>query len=247
MLRRLVHVARPFVHIDTASETVEELRRIVSPAVDVWAVGRSMVTEGGWPEDEEAFRAAVGSRIVFGSGINDRFRMEMQTELSRQGASIVGRYAALNPPPFTFSQVQRQLQPTGIDRWVFDLFHDHGARDALYCAYGPWFVMYVSNRLLTSRALSHETRVAFDAAGAMAVYRLKELMLPVKTVAHPSLSVRERTVLLHLSAGLTAAEIAVRLQVAEASVRSHIHRAVKKLSARSQLHAVATALRERLI
>jgi DNA-binding CsgD family transcriptional regulator len=247
MLRRLVHVAKPFAHIDAANEIVEGLRRIVSPAVDVWAVGRSMVTEGGWPQDAEAFRAAVGARIVFGAGISDRFRMDMQAELNQQGASIVGRYAALHPPPFTFSEVQRQLQPTGTDRWVFDLFHDHGVKDALYCAYGPWLVMYVSNRPLTFRALPHETRIALDAAGAMAVCRLKELVSPVKTVAPPSLSARERTVLLHLSEGLTAAEIAVRLEVAEVSVRSHIHRAVKKLSAKSQLHAVATALRERLI
>jgi DNA-binding NarL/FixJ family response regulator len=68
-----------------------------------------------------------------------------------------------------------------------------------------------------------------------------------KADAPPELSARQKTVLLHLSAGLTVPEIAARLGIVETSVKMFIQRAARKLGAKSQLHAVAIALRERLI
>ena len=52
---------------------------------------------------------------------------------------------------------------------------------------------------------------------------------------------------MHLSHGMPTAEIAARLELGEASVRTFVRRAVKKLGAESQLHAVAIAIREGLI
>jgi DNA-binding CsgD family transcriptional regulator len=79
----------------------------------------------------------------------------------------------------------------------------------------------------------------------MAVRRIKELALI--TEGPPSLSPRQKTILLHLSDGLTVPEIAARLKLSETSVKTFIARAGRKLGAKSQLHAVAVALRQRLI
>jgi len=54
-------------------------------------------------------------------------------------------------------------------------------------------------------------------------------------------------IVLRLADGLSVPDIATRLEVAEATERSRIRRVERKLNAKSQLHAVATALREHLI
>jgi len=106
-------------------------------------------------------------------------------------------------------------------------------------------VIYHSTRRLTRSALPEDIRAGLGAAGAMAVWRLKGLTQLAE--GRPRLSPRERTILLHLSQGLTAPQIAMQLEVGEATVRTFITRACRKLGANSQLHAVAIALRERLI
>src|SRR5215472_4602270 len=51
------------------------------------------------------------------------------------------------------------------------------------------------------------------------------------------LTVRERSVLRHLSRGLDAAQVAERLELSENTVRTYLKRAQEKLGANSQLHA----------
>ena len=69
-----------------------------------------------------------------------------------------------------------------------------------------------------------------------AVYRLKEVM-GRKNKFEAGLTVRERSVLLHLSRGLDAAQVAERLELSENTVRTYPKRAQEKLGANSQLHA----------
>lgn len=57
------------------------------------------------------------------------------------------------------------------------------------------------------------------------------------------LSVRQREVLELLAEGVPAREIAVRLGLAETTVRNHIRCLLRKLGCHSQLEAVATAYR----
>lgn len=52
-----------------------------------------------------------------------------------------------------------------------------------------------------------------------------------------SLSPRERETLKHLAHGATNSEIAERLQVSEVTVRTHVHRVLKKLRARTRVEA----------
>ena len=62
-----------------------------------------------------------------------------------------------------------------------------------------------------------------------------------------ALTRRETEVLALVVDGLTNKEIAVRLGVSEETVKVHIRHLLAKLDARSRTHAVALALRTRLI
>ena len=61
------------------------------------------------------------------------------------------------------------------------------------------------------------------------------------------LSPRQRQVLALLAEGTPAREIAVRLDLAEATVRNHIRLILRKLGCHSQLEAVAVAFRQNLL
>ena len=121
-------------------------------------------------------------------------------------------------------------------------------RDGLYCPHGNWMVLFWSDHVLNQRsALSHESRMVLDAATSIAVFRLKEMMTKTNLPELARLSPRELTVLRHLSHGDDAATIGGLLCLSETSVRTYLARAQKKLKAKSQTHAVAMAIRKRLI
>jgi DNA-binding CsgD family transcriptional regulator len=235
MLRRLDHVAHPFARSATVAETIDKLDAVVSSHSEIRV-------NAVWPRHA----GQASERLIFSAATPRAFQDDCRRELAARGPSVVARAADANPPPFTFGEALRRLQPTGEDRWIFDLFRDYGMRDALYCPYGTWLVTFSSTRPFTPATLPVDRRIALDAAGAMAVHRLKELELSARS-PRPSLSPREKTALLHLSDGLTVVEIAARLGVASSTVRATVSRAERKLGARSQLHAVAIAIRLRLI
>jgi DNA-binding NarL/FixJ family response regulator len=56
-----------------------------------------------------------------------------------------------------------------------------------------------------------------------------------------ALSSRERQILGLLSQGLTGSEVAARLFLSPATVRTHIQNAMRKLGARTRVHAIALA------
>ncbi len=62
-----------------------------------------------------------------------------------------------------------------------------------------------------------------------------------------TLSPREIEVLTWAARGKFASEIAAILHISKRTVYMHAGAAVKKLGARNQMHAVATAIRDRLI
>jgi two-component system nitrate/nitrite response regulator NarL len=61
------------------------------------------------------------------------------------------------------------------------------------------------------------------------------------------LSDREREVLGLIAGGRTTEQAAAELHLSATTVRTHVERAMQKLSARNRTHAVAEALRQRLI
>lgn len=238
MLRRLAYVAKPFTQADAPDEVIRALAAVADPVgVPVFAVGRPALAAPG-------SRGEINKAAGIYSDVWAPLEADWRSEFVRRGPSLIARYAASNPPPFTMGEAMRLLQPSGDDRWLFDLLRDHRVKDSLLCAYGPWLVVYLSNHPLTRATFPDETRAALDAAGGMAVSRLKEFAARPKG---PELSARQKTILLHLSDGLTVPEIAARLGLSEPSVRTFIRRAARRLGAKSQLHAVAVAFREGLI
>jgi len=234
MLRRLAHVARSFDQADSPDEVLKALKAMADPAgVSLFGIGRPPM--GKADGNVGLFTGAVPNLVKDWNG-----------EFLRKGPSLPGRYAqAKNPPPFTSVEAMRRLQPSGDDRWVFDLIRDHRIKDSLWCSSGPWLVVFLADRTLTRAVLSSETDAALDSASAMAIRRLKEISHV--NARGPELTPRQRTVLQHLSDGLNVHEIAARLGVSEQTIKTLSARAVKGLDARTQLHAVAVAVRERLI
>jgi DNA-binding CsgD family transcriptional regulator len=108
-------------------------------------------------------------------------------------------------------------------------------------------VAFASAQVLTTPLLSQKERLRIDLAANLAVYRVKEVMAQRKIAGATELSPRELMALRHLAAGENAAGIAERMAVGENSVRTYLKRAQRKLNAKSQVHAAALAVRQRLI
>ena len=78
--------------------------------------------------------------------------------------------------------------------------------------------------------------------------RLRPALLSRRaTQRTPSLSGREREILQLLAEGLTGEEVADRLFLSSETVKTHIRNAMHKLEARNRVHAIAIALRGRII
>jgi DNA-binding CsgD family transcriptional regulator len=235
MLERLTYVAHAFAQASTPVQVVERLGAVAGSA------GLRVI--GVWPRHRGAADLAIFSPELPGS-----FQTQIVAENRARGASFLAQAAERAPGPFTTTEAMQHLQPSGEDRWIFDLLRDHRVKDALYCPHGPYLVTYEADRVLHDESLMHETRMAIAAGGQLAVNQLEALALRSKLPARGvELSPREKLVLIHLAEGFTAAEIATRLGLTEPSARTFVRRAMRKLGAKSQLHAVAIAIRERLI
>jgi DNA-binding CsgD family transcriptional regulator len=233
-MRLLKNVVLPFIKATDVEQVLETLETAVSPVMNVHAVIRD------------------ASRKIpyqfYHPGTPSNFRADVTTLIARHGPSVMARYAALNPRPFTFTEARRRLQPTGKDRWMFDLCHDHGIRDGVYCSFWPWLVIYKSDHVLKGSEVSEEVRTALEASASMATSRLKQITGHAAPLAAPvRLAPCEKTVLQYLSDGVSINDIADRLALSETTVKTFVRRATKKLNASSQLHAVALAVRGRLI
>jgi DNA-binding CsgD family transcriptional regulator len=232
-MRRLKNVVLPFIKATDVEQVLETLEAVVSPVMKVHAV------------IQDASRKIPYQ--FYHPGTPSNFRPDVTTLIARHGPSVMARYAALNPQPFTFTEARRRLQPTGKDRWMFDLCHDHGIRDGVYCSFWPWIAIYKSDHVLKGSEVSEEVRTALEVSASMAISRLKEITGHAAPAAPVRLAPREKTVLQYLSDGVSINDIADRLALSETSVKTFVRRATKKLNASSQLHAVALAVRSRLI
>jgi DNA-binding CsgD family transcriptional regulator len=240
MLRRLKDIALPFIQ---ATDVDQVLETLVAAAGDAGLGVYGIVARDLIERDED-----VGEKTIFPSSVSAGFRADIVGEYKRHaGPTVIRHYSRQRPPPFTLTELMRRLQPTGEDRWIFDVLRDHGVRDGLHCTHSPWGILYSSDHVLKGSELSDEIRIALDVAGGMAINRLKEITARSSPAPAARLSPREMTVLLHLSDGLSVGEIADRLVLSETSVKTFVRRATKKLNASSQLHAVALAVRSRLV
>jgi DNA-binding NarL/FixJ family response regulator len=100
-------------------------------------------------------------------------------------------------------------------------------------------------------ASPHELLAALRKVAAGGTYvdlAIAELLAPRQSaIPLDKLSPREREVLDLLADGLTGEEIASRLFLSAETVRTHVRNAMRKLDAKTRVHAVALALRGRAL
>jgi LuxR family quorum sensing-dependent transcriptional regulator len=83
--------------------------------------------------------------------------------------------------------------------------------------------------------------------GLLAFEHIRRFRAPPYEQCRRALTAREREVLTWVAAGKTAWEIGEILNIAKRTVDEHVHRVCRKLDAGTRAHAVAIAVRDRLI
>jgi len=210
-------------------------------------VGASLNVLAAW---QLSLDGQATSTTLYHESIPLKFQQEHQAAIQRFGLSAMARFAMINPLPFTFSEARQRLQPRGGDHWIFDLLQDYNIRDGLYCAHGPWMMVYWSERALNgirAAGLSREVRMTLDASSGAAIYRIRELTGRKKTARDSELSPRELAVLQHLAQGQHLSAVAEQLGLAVPTARTYLRRAQEKLNAKTPLEAAVVAVRRRLI
>jgi len=97
-----------------------------------------------------------------------------------------------SPASNTWTEIQHMFQPTGVDRWSFELALKHGMRDGLTCPVGGRWVELFWSRKVLSRILTQPCRIMICAAANFAALRLEQLVGPDASrfgSSHPRLPV----------------------------------------------------------
>ena len=235
MPTRLPNIIRAIDAATDLNGVLNALHEAVAPAINLCAIWST-----GSADEVITFRDVLYHHSIPASFRRDAARSRMV----QHGLIPMTQLALSDPLPFTFSEARQLIQPRGANP-VFDVLQDHGMQDGLYCRHGNWMVLFWVDKKNSS--LSRETRMMLDAAAGIAVYRLKEIMTKSNLPDQPRLSPRELAVLRHLSHGEDAATIGRLLGLSETTVRTYVARAQKKLKAQNQPHAIANAMRKRLI
>jgi DNA-binding CsgD family transcriptional regulator len=175
---------------------------------------------------------------------------EEHVELSNTHPGCGFMFAQLALAPYTLSELMRMVEPLGGERWPFELALKYGMRDRLNCPVGGrWVLTYWSKSVLTQR-LSEKARAILFMGATFAVIRLQKLVPnnPDRLGSSaPTLTPRELAVLRQMSLGFQVKDTAELLGLGEETVRSHLKKAQAKLGTCTRTHAVAQAIRRRLI
>jgi LuxR family quorum sensing-dependent transcriptional regulator len=151
---------------------------------------------------------------------------------------------------YTWVETMKMLDPVGLDRWWYELSYKYGMRDGMTCPVGGrWVVGFWSPKPF-SHLLTDASRIVIYGAASFAALRVDQIIGPdlqraAKLARQPT--PRELAVLRLMAAGKTIDEIAKSLGLGEETIRSHLKKAQAKLGAHNRPHAVAEAMRQRLI
>jgi len=232
---RLVLPIREIVAARTPVEVLDLLQSVVEP---LHVVGAAWLSAEG---------DADGYARSWHSSVPAEFSRKFSGLVTEYGADILAQAALHRPVPFTFTEAMQAFQPSGKDRWVFDLSWDCGMRDGFVCPTGAALIGYWSPRVLQGKlGLNHSVRMELEAVSSVAAIRLHELMAkspPEEGV----LSLRELAVLRQLATGKHLAEVAEHLSISVYTARTLQRRAQRKLKARTPLQAAVRATRRGLI
>lgn len=229
---------------DNAETVLDSLHRITSQECQMNVLGALQfpLRSGDWDN-------FVKNQTVFIHSCVPKTWWDEYSELSRQHTGIAYMFAQLSLAPFTNSDLLRMVQPLAIDHWAIDLSHKYGMRDGLTCPVGGrWVFAYWSPKVLPNQ-FCPELRAMLFMGAIFATIRLQEIISEQskRNFQSASLTARELAVLRLLSMGNQTSQIAEALQLGEETVRSHIKKAQVKLGVRNRLHAVAQAIRLKLI
>jgi DNA-binding CsgD family transcriptional regulator len=167
-------------------------------------------------------------------------------KLAIANGSLTNDYARHQSLPFTLTEAMRALRLTGGDRWLIELLQKFRIRDALYCPFRRWILVYHSEREVL-RVDHFDRHVLAWAAGAAVeqVERLVKKQWPFDQRA--DLTPREIEVLRVRSRGKKNPEAAKEMGVGVETVRTYLKRAKEKLGARDVTEAVTKAMRQGLL
>ena len=230
-------IATPAGVLDALHRAAMRLQRL-----PVLGAGRFPLKLGDWQGVEKDRNVFIHTSVP--PGWFEQYRLAAP---QRQDLTLV--IAELGLAPYTWGESRRLLAPVGVDQWPYELALKHGIRDAFLCPVGGrWIVGYWSRKLLAD-TFDQRARAMLFLGASFAAIRLEALVSPdpERLGRMTALTARELAVLRLSSQGSRIKDIAAHLGLGEETVRSHFRKAQEKLRAKSQVHAVAEAIRFRLL
>jgi DNA-binding CsgD family transcriptional regulator len=240
----MLHFSSSVDQLETPGDVLDGLHKVSVEGAQVSVLGAALFPLR-WGD---MTGVELGKTVFLHKSVPDGWWHE-HMELSRTLPGGMWMFAQLSLAPFTMSELMRMLEPLAAERWPFELSFKYGMRDRLNCPVGGrWVVTYWSKTVLAPR-LSEKARAILFMGSAFAAIRLQKLIHPNSGRLGDGtvLTARELAVLRLLSLGNQIKDAAQLLELGEETVRSHVKKAQAKLGVRSRTHAVAQALRRRLI
>ena len=240
----LLHYTSIVDQLDTPQDVLDGLHKITNQTCQLGVLGALLFPArwGDWDGIEKG-------KTVFLHGSLPENWWDEYVEMSRKDPASGAMMARLALAPFTMTETMRMLEPVGLDRWPQELALKYGIRDNLTCPVGGrWVVVYWSKNVLSER-LSQKARALLLMGATFAAIRLQRIVSPYteRLGKGQVLTPRELAVLRSMSIGRQIKDTAEYLGLGEETVRSHLKKAEVKLGVNNRTHAVAQAIRQRLI
>lgn len=237
---RLIKFTKEVESLQHPDEVLKSLHKITSQTCQLNVFGAVMFPMR-WGEPLEK-----GQHLFLHASVPARWWSEYR-ELSQRHPGAGMMVAQFSIAPFTISDLVRKLEPLGIERWSIELALKYGMRDGFTCPVGGrWAIAYWSRDILSKR-LTPELRAILFLGASLAAIRLERLVEPQPSSEYMALTPRELSVLRVMSMGYQVKASAELLQLGEETIRTHLKKAQAKLRVRNRTHAVAQAIRRRLI
>jgi DNA-binding CsgD family transcriptional regulator len=171
-----------------------------------------------------------------------------QKQFAIHGFSALALKARSCPTPFTFAEAETETNTRKVRNWIFDFFRSYNIQDGLYCTYGEWSLVFISNKLLALRPFE---RAFLATAAQVAVGRIEAIVKnpcrgPKKSTK-TDLTRRELEVVQQRALLGCNAAIAKSLNISLKTVDVHLRSARKKLKTDDTAIALLEACKRGLI
>jgi DNA-binding CsgD family transcriptional regulator len=241
---RLIDYANRVEQLRSPNEVLDELNSITAQSLSLSVLGAARLPSksGDWESIQLGKSAFLHKDVPEGW-------WEDFSALAPDRFHPMVFLATTSMTSYTWTEIRRMFEPIGVERLKYDLELKYGMRDGLSCPVGGrWIVVFWSRKVLSS-ILTQPLRVLILTAASYAALCLEQIAGPdpKRLGSRCSLTPRETSVLRLASTGAQCHGIAQALGLGEETVRSHLKKAQTKLGVRTRAHAVAEALRQRLI